>query len=96
MTSRKLTFNQLEPGLLTKEGLIVRTGKAGTDKVFKDSDFIKFFEIQDAHYGQCYRSIKNGEEFEILHEIGTKKYEAIIFKLIRERDDCRSAAENVS
>ena len=91
---RKVAFNELEPGMLTTIGLIVRTGEAGTDRLFTNTAYIKFFDIHDSFYGQASRAVKDGSEFEVLHEIGTKEYLAVIQKLVSDRVDCARDAEN--
>lgn len=79
--------------MLTDEGLIVRAGEAGSDPFYKNSPFIKFFELNDGYHGQLSRAVKPGEQFEILHAVGTKEYRKIVQRIIGERVDAAMDAQ---
>lgn len=89
----KIPFDKLEIGMMTTEGLVTRVGKAGTDRFHGDSDFVYMFDLSDSYYGVGSRTVKEGEEFEILHEPGTEEYRKMIQKLINERVDAMFAAQ---
>jgi len=89
----KIPFNKLEIGMMTTEGLIVRTGEANSDRFHGDNAFIYTFDLNDSYYGMVSRTVKENEEFEILHEPGTEEYRKIIQELINERVDAMFAAQ---
>lgn len=89
-----MKFEDLKPGMLTNAGLIVSADPPGTTKIFGESKSIRFFDGHDAYYGKCSRFVKDGEEFEILHEIGSKGYKKFVQKCISDVVDCISAAQD--
>lgn len=79
--------------MLTTEGLIVRTGAAGSDNFHKDAAFLYMFCIHDCYYGMISRTVDEDEEFEILHEIGSEEYKKVVRDFISQRVDAAIEAQ---
>lgn len=95
--NKKLTFKQLEIGMLTKDdGLITHIGKAeDRDPIFKDQNFIAFFPMwSESYYGRAYRSVGKNSKFEILFKRGTSKYRAALERMLSECVDAQSDAQS--
>lgn len=88
-----IKFEQLEVGMLTDVGLIVRIGEAGTDKFWGNERYIAVFDLNDSYYGVGCRLVRADEEFEILHPPGCKEYKDVIEKLISERVNGMNTAQ---
>ncbi len=82
-SARTLGFEELTPGLLTTNGLILGVGAPGSDPVFPEAH-LRYFELNDSCFGQVLRAVAPDERFEILHEVGTEEYREVL-NLLRYR-----------
>lgn len=91
---KKLTFNQLSPGMMIEDGLLVHIGKPGSSKIFGKSAFLRVFRCDDAYYGQVSFEVKRAKKYRIIEQVGSEAYRDIIQKIIEQRVDCASKAES--
>ena len=96
-SNNKIKFTDLKPGMMVISGLpklIIEIIPAGTDPFWGDKDALRFIDMHDAYYGQCSGHILPGQEFEIMHEIGTEDYRKEIQRMINERSQAKTDARN--
>ena len=89
----KVKFEDLKPGMLVDRGLVVRVGEAGSNKFYEGKAHIQFFDMNDSYSGQCSTSVEPGQEFEVIHDIGTDEYREAVQSAINERANYLSDTE---
>lgn len=87
-----MKIEELEPGMLTTEGLVVNVEEDGCSGNYE----LRYFCIHDSYHGQVIRFISNHDDrdFEILHEIGSAEYRNRVLRYIEERSNCKKDAES--
>jgi len=92
MSTRSVGFDELTPGLLTTEGLILGAVAAGSDPTYPEAH-IRFIDLHDGYFGRALRAVTADERFEILHEVGTGDYQRVLAQLQEERAAYARCAE---
>ena len=80
----------LEPGMLIKEGLVVSVDVTDNDTFWK-SPHVTLLRVEDAHYGLLGAQLDLEEEFEIVYERGSRKYQESLHVLFCELMDAAKA-----